>query len=124
MDTTATVKTCVAVAGTYCGLGLTVPIFPTLISIFAVGLVRVLVWTKTKSVGWNLTVCGLAMLAAFVTVEGSAMNSFRAFWLGVGYGAMGVSIVEVGKSNITAALKSGLETVLRGLSNTKKEGEQ
>lgn len=108
-------KLCVAAAGVYCGLGLNVPIAPTIVAMFAVAMVRILVWTKTKSLVWNGTVCALAMLAAFVTIEGSEYNVFRAFWLGVGYGAIGVGIIEIGKSNLLAALRAGLQTVLRGM---------
>lgn len=111
-------KTGVCAAGLYCGLGLTVPIAPTVAACLAVVLVRVLVWTKTKSVVWNVTVCLLAMLAAGVTVEGSEINVFRAFWLGVGYGGLGVGIIEIGKSNVGAALKAGLQTMAKGILGT------
>lgn len=110
-----TTKTCAAVAGVYCGLGFTVPLAPTFVALLAVVLVRILVWTKTQSIAWNLTVCALAMLAAFVTVEGSTLNVFRAFWLGVGYGALGVSIIEIGKSAVGTALRDGLRTVAKGV---------
>lgn len=113
-------KQCVAVAGTYCGLGLTVPVPQTIIALFAVALVRFITWTKTQSIKWNISVLLLAMLAAFATVEGSDMNTLRAFWSGVGYGAMGVGIIEAGKSQFAAALKAGLETVFKSLAGTKK----
>lgn len=108
-------KSCAAAAGIYCGLGLQVPVAPTIVACFAVILVRVLVWTRTQSALWNLAVCALAMLAAFVTVEGSTLNVFRAFWLGVGYGALGVSIIEIGKSAVGTALRDGLRTVAKGV---------
>lgn len=111
----AITKSCAAAAGVYCGLGLQVPVAPTIVACFAVILVRVLVWTRTQSILWNLTVCALAMLAAFVTVEGSTLNVFRAFWLGVGYGALGVSIIEIGKSAVGTALRDGLRTVAKGV---------
>lgn len=105
----AVTKTCAVAAGMYCGMGLAVPIWPTAAACVAVVLVRILVWTKTRSIAWNLTVCGLAIVAAIVTVEGSSMNPFRAFWLGVGYGGLGVGIIEIGKSNILTGLKVGLQ---------------
>lgn len=110
----AITKTCAAAAGVYCGLGLQVPVAPTIVACFAVILVRVLVWTRTQSILWTHG-CALAMLAAFVTVEGSTLNVFRAFWLGVGYGALGVSIIEIGKSAIGTALRDGLRTVAKGV---------
>lgn len=76
---------------------------------------RVLVWTKGRSVTWNIGVCGLAMLAALVTVEGSDLNVFRAFWLGVGYGGIGIGIIEVGKSSVATALREGLRTMAKGI---------
>jgi hypothetical protein len=118
----AVTKGCAAAAGIYCGLGLEVPIAPTIVACFAVLLVRILVWTRTQSVPWNLAVCALAMLAAFATVEGSSLNVFRAFWLGVGYGALGVGIIEIGKSAIGTALRDGLRATARGM--LKNEGKQ
>ena len=118
----ATTKGCAAAAGMYCGLGLSVPVAPTIVAMFAVVLVRVLVWTKGRSVTWNVAVCALAALAAFATVEGSDLNVFRAFWLGVGYGGLGVGIIEIGKSSLANALREGLRTIARGvLGGTPKE---
>lgn len=110
-----TTKSCAAMAGVYCGLGFTVPLAPTSVALLAVALVRILVWTKTQSIAWNLAVCALAMLAAFVTVEGSEINVFRAFWLGVGYGALGVGIIEIGKSALGTALRDGVRAVAKGV---------
>lgn len=62
----------------------------------------------------------LAMLAAFVTVEGSDMNTLRAFWSGVGYGGLGVGIIEAGKSQFASALKAGLDTMFKALAGSKK----
>jgi hypothetical protein len=115
----AVTKTCVAAAGVYCGLGLEVPVAPTIVAMFAVVLVRVLVWTPARSIPWNVAVCLLAMLAAFASVEGSQLSVFRAFWLGVGYGALGVGIIEIGKSAVGTALRDGLRTVAKGVLGTK-----
>lgn len=122
MSNLARVKECVAVAGTYCGLGLSVPIVPTAVAVIAVVIVRILVWTKTQSPAWNVAVILLCSIAAFVTVEGSDMNTFRAFWTGVGYGALGVGIVEIGKSAMTSALRERFAKamgVLFGVSTEK-----
>lgn len=63
----------------------------------------------------------LAMLAAFVSIEGNAdIGSAKAFWWGVGYGGMGVGIIEFGKSQFAAALKAGLDTMFKSLAGTKK----
>lgn len=91
-------KECVAAAGIYCGMGVTLPIVPTAIAVIAVLIVRILVWTKNKSKKWNIAVCLLAILAAASTMEGTKISVFQAFWIGVGYGALGVGIIEVGKS--------------------------
>lgn len=112
------VKGCAAAAGVYCGLGLELPIAPTIVAVMAVVLVRILVWTKGRSVLWNVSVCGLAALAAFATVEGSDLNVFRGFWVGVGYGALGVGIIELGKSAFGMALRDGLRTTAKGILNS------
>jgi hypothetical protein len=99
----------------YCGLGLEVPIAPTIVACMAVAMVRALVWTRTKSIVWNIIVCALAVLAVFATLEGSHTSVFQGFWLGVGYGGIGVGIIEIGKSNLLAALQEGLRSVMKTL---------
>lgn len=116
-------KSCVAVAGTYCGMGLNVPIAPTIVAIVAVLMVRFLIWTSTRSLRWNVTLCGLAMLAAFVTVEGSTLNVFKAFWVGVGYGAMGVTIIEFGSGVMNKALTERFSNAFQVLFNIKSKSD-
>ena len=109
------VKSCAGAAGVYCGLGLYVPVIPTIVAVAAVGLVRILAWERKRSVVWNLAVCALAMLAAAVTVEGSGINTFRVFWMGAGYGATGIGIVAIARSQVSAALRAGLRTMAQGI---------
>lgn len=97
-------KVCIAAAGIYCGAGLMIPIPATIVAIIAVIIVRGLVWTQTKSIPWNIAVCALAILGTIVSLEGKDISIFRAFWVGVGYGAVGVGIIEVGKSAMMKAL--------------------
>ena len=126
MSVETTARNCVAVAGTWCGIGLNVPIAPTLIALFAVFTVRLLVWTKGKSITWNVAVLLIAMLAAFVTVEQYQLNAFRAFWFGIGYGGIGVGIIEIGRTVVTGALGDRFKNaagVLFGINLTKEPKE-
>lgn len=117
-------KTCVAAAGLYCGMGMVVPVAPTIAAMIAVIIVRYLVWTKTKSFGWNFAVCSLAMLASFVSIEGSKISVFYGFWLGVGYGALGVGIIEIGKSTISKALGERLRSAAEALFGIKPKNPE
>lgn len=96
----------VAAAGIWCGAGIMLPVAPTFVAIIAVIIVRGLVWTRTKSIFWNVLVCLLAILAAVTSIEGRDISVFRAFWLGVGYGAIGVGIIEIAKSAMIKALSA------------------
>jgi len=98
-------KTCVTAAGLYCGIGMAVPIAPTIAGIGAVILVRTILWAKKQSIRWNLAVMALAMMATFVTVEGSQMSTFFGFWLGIGYGGMGQGIINLGRSSALSVFK-------------------
>ena len=122
METAA--KACVAAAGVYCGVGLTVPIIPTIVALLAVIMVRILIPNRNKSIIWNITVCGLAMLAAFSTIEGDNSSVFIGFWLGVGYGAVGVGIIEIGKSAVMKALGERFSNAAAVLFGIKSQGEQ
>lgn len=123
-DLAASSKACVMAAGVYCGLGFDIPIAATIVAITAVLMVRALVWTKTKSIAWNVAVCGLAMLGSFVTVENTTMSVFTGFWIGVSYGAVGVGIIELGKSMlgtiVADRLGSAFLLVLTGNSDPAK----
>lgn len=117
-------KTCIAAAGLYCGLGMAVPVAPTIAGLTAVTLVRALLWSKNQSIKWNLCVCFLAMLATFVTVEGTDISTFMAFWMGVGYGGMGVGIVELGKNTPIKILKARFSKAAEAFMGTKSEPEE
>lgn len=94
-----------AAAGLYCGYGMSVPVAPTGAAIIAVILVRAVLWSKNQSIMWNAAICGLCIMATFTTIEGTETSTFFGFWIGVGYGAMGVGIIEFGKRLMSGALK-------------------
>lgn len=82
-----------------------IPIAPTGAALVAVIFVRAIIWSKNQSIFWNVAVCGLCMLAALTTIEGTETSTFFGFWIGVGYGALGVSIIEFGKGIMNRGLK-------------------
>lgn len=100
-------KTCVTVAGLYCGIGMAVPIAPTIAGVFAVIMVRVLLWSKKQSITWNLMVMFLGIMATFVSLEGHESSStFFGFWMGVSYGGIGQGIITMGKSALLGTFKA------------------
>lgn len=99
-------KTCVVAAGLYCGIGMVIPIAPTIAGIGAACVVRALLWSKKESIKWNLGVMLLSILATFVTLEGQDDTStFFGFWIGVSYGGMGQGIISMGRSAVVNTFK-------------------
>lgn len=116
-------KGCAAAAGLYCGLGFYVPIAPTLVALGAVLMVRILVWTRSKSIVWNGSVGLLASLATFSTMESTNFSVFTGFWIGVGYGALGVGIIEVGRGLVTTMVTDRFTSALSVLTTGKSTAE-
>ena len=115
-------KTCVAAAGLYCGLGMSVPIIPTVAGIGAVVLVRTMLWSKKQSVLWNLCVILLGIMATFATLEGrEGSSTFIGFWIGIGYGTLGQGILNMGRSAVMNTLKERLGKALEAFMGAKSE---
>lgn len=78
--------------------------YPPIIGVSACILVRLPLF-KFKS--WVADVCltGLATLGTYVTIVDHDIASGSAFWVGIGFGAMGSTIIEIGKSAVTGAFK-------------------
>lgn len=113
-------KGCAIAAGVYCGVGLHLPIAPTFIGLLAVLIVRVLSWERKRTFLWNMMVALLAMLAALVTIEGHLdISGFKAFWIGVGYGGLGVGIVKMGTDVLGGTIKERVSGALKTLFGIK-----
>lgn len=113
-------KSCATAAGVYCGFGLQLPLVPTVVGLIAVGIVRTLAWERKRSFLWNMMVALLAMLAALVTIEGhEGMSNFKAFWIGVGYGGLGVGIVKMGTDVLGGTIKERVSGALKTLFGIK-----
>lgn len=114
-------KTCVTAAGLYCGIGMTIPIAPTVAGLAAVVLVRVILWSKKQSIRWNLCIIALGMMATFVSLEGSEISTFLGFWMGISYGGMGQGIINFGKSAMFGAVKERFGKALEAFMGTKPQ---
>lgn len=117
-------KICVAAAGLYCGVGMVVPIAPTVAGVGAVVIVRALLWSKKESITWNIAIILLGILATFVTLEGKESSTFFGFWIGVTYGGMGQGIITMGRSAVLNTFKErfgkALEVFMGGKSKTEE----
>lgn len=114
------IKTCVTAAGLYCGLGMTVPIAPTVVGFLGVLFTRMLLWSKKDTILWNLTVVALALLATFVTLEGDESSTLMGFWIGVGFGSLGQGILNMGKSAFMSTFKDRLSKAMEVFMGTKE----
>lgn len=81
-----------------------VPIAPTIAGLVGVLLVRFILWSKKESIIWNVAVMALTASATFVTLEGHETSTFFGFWIGVGYGGIGVGVVKIGTNMMTGIL--------------------
>ena len=101
-------------------LGVPVPFLAALTGIFSALLVRIIVVTSTppgKNLrAYNVAVTLLAMLGAAVYITDYQLRPGPAFGVGVGFGALGVGIIEIAKSQLGAALRAGGKTMLSALS--------
>lgn len=121
----ATAVTVAADPGTIDIFGVTVPVIPSLVGVLAVILVRVMVITKSKPNIWsyNLALTGVCLLGTLVTIVDHRLGPGSSFWVGVGFGALGVGVIEIAKSNFASALRTGLQTMFRALAApTDREG--
>ncbi len=105
--------------------GIMVPVVPAVIGILAALLVRIIVITSPSRRAdnlkvYNIAVTVLTMLAAAVYITDRALGPGAAFWTGVGCGALGVSIVELARSQMGAALRAGMRSILNA--DGKKDG--
>ena len=98
--------------------GISVPIVPALIGVLTALLVRIIVITSPKARpqgrnlrAYNISITLLTMLGTAVYVADRQLGPGAAFGTGLGCGALGVGLVELGKSQLGAALRAGLQTV-------------
>lgn len=103
--------------------GVPVPVVPAIIGILATILVRVIVVTspggKKPLRIYNVAVTCLAALGSVVFISDHSLGPGKAFWVGIGCGAAGVTIVEIAKSQFGAAAREGLKTVFQVLYGSK-----
>jgi hypothetical protein len=80
--------------------GVMVPVVPVCIAMLSALMVRVIIITKGRKELWsyNVALTALALLGAAVTVSDHKIGAGMAFWVGGGFGACAVLIIEVMKS--------------------------
>jgi len=107
--------------------GILVPVVPSLIGVLAALLVRIIVITspnqRSRNLGaYNVAVTLLTMLGAATYITDHQLGPGSSFWTGVGCGALGVSIIEIARSQFFAALKAGAQTMFGALLKGKDTG--
>lgn len=118
----STVSTTVAGTGpTVWNLGgIPVPVVPAFIGVLAALLVRVIVITSPtrrnrELYAYNIAITLLTMLGAGVWITDHQLGPGASFWTGVGCGALGVSMVELARSQLFTALQTGLRSMFSAL---------
>ena len=103
--------------------GIPVPVFPALIGVFAALLVRIIVVTSPRPRprglrAYNIAVTLLTMLTAATWITDHQLGAFPSVLTGIGCGALGVGIVELGRSQFMAAIRAGFQTAFSTLSKS------
>ncbi len=102
-------------------LGIDFRLAPVVISVLAAFLVRVPLMKMTRAnFASELTFTLLAMLGAFVTTVDHGIGVGPAFWLGIGFGAAGSSLIEIGKSVMGDAIKARFQAAANALLGLNK----
>jgi hypothetical protein len=107
--------------------GVPIPIVPAIIGILATILVRVIVVTRSpRTTGrplrvYNIAVTLLAVLGAVTYISDHNLGPGSAFWTGIGCGAAGVTMVEIGRSKFLSALREGLRVAYETMNKPKTD---
>jgi hypothetical protein len=106
--------------------GVPIPIVPAIIGILATILVRVIVVTRSPRDGrplriYNIAVTLLTVLGAVTYISDHNLGPGSAFWTGIGCGAAGVTMVEIGRSKFLVALREGVRVVYETLNKSKTD---
>lgn len=100
----------------------TLPLGPAIIALLVTLLVRLIIMTRARksSVRFEVLVTALAMVMVLATCDGrSDMTAVSGAAIGLGYGALGVGIIEIGKSKLGGILGEAFRFILRSMLDTK-----
>jgi hypothetical protein len=92
-------------------VGLSNPAAPAVIAVLACVLVRIPL-INGRTLRADLSVTCLAILGAFVTTLDRELGAGQAFWLGLGFGGAGSTLIQVGKSAMGQLIGSRLKDAL------------
>lgn len=86
--------------------GVLVPAMPIVVGVLSSLLVRIVIITSSphKVRLYNVAVTMIAMLGSGTFIADHHYGMGPSFWIGCGFGALGVGIIEIAKSRINAAL--------------------
>lgn len=81
------------------------PDWPVLIGVASCVLVR-LPMMRFKTIVPDLCMLCLASMGAAVTIHEHSIQAGNAFWCGIGFGAMGSTLIEIGKGLLTSDVRT------------------
>lgn len=94
--------------------------YPPVIGVAACILVRLPLFKKAT---WGADACltGLSMLGTYVTIVDHEIAPGSAFWVGIGFGAMGSTLIEIGKAFVSTAFKERFQAAGKILFGIKSD---
>lgn len=100
--------------------GVLVPVVPAIIGMISALMVRIAVVTSPSRKSrffsaYNISITILTMLGAAVYISDNQLTGGQSFGAGVGCGALGVGIIELGRSQFATAFKAAMQTLLQGM---------
>lgn len=114
MNVTSARAAALAATGAVSFAGLDFQLAPMLIGVSAAFLVRVPLY-KGKRLLAEASFTAMAMVGAFATIADNRLGPGNAFWCGIMFGAAASSMMEIGRSIVTGAIRARLQAAGRVL---------
>ena len=113
------------------GAGATIPVVwsflgfdfqagPVIVGVCAVILTRLLITlnsTGRRRIIVDALVCALSALITALWIQAHSLDLLQSGLTGIGFGALGLGILGIAKSQVGAALRVGIQTALKALAN-------
>ena len=93
---------------------------PVIVGICAVILTRLLITLNSKGgrrVLADVLVTALSALVTALWIQSHTLDLLQSGLTGIGFGALGLGIIVIAKSQLGAAMRAGIQTALKALAN-------
>lgn len=100
---------------------------PVLVSVLAVAITRAILFIQNDSrrqLALDILVTALCALVSALWTQAHSLGLLAAGITGIGVSAIGLGIIGMAKGQVGAALKAGLQTMLKALAGSDDKGDR